>query len=100
MAVQIITPLNAESIRIQLIKPIETQLHRVRIENKNTPHTVDIDLIVFNGKVQDDDLWNKLFISLPVSEILPNLKSGSSGKSLLQIVNELKSSTEAEHVQD
>jgi len=99
-AVQIYTPLDAESIRSSIINPIEIELKRIRTADKNAPRTIDLDLIVFNGKILDEDIWNKLFVALPVSEILPDLKTDSGEKHLSGIAAELKSSAKAELVED
>lgn len=99
-SVLIKTSLNAESIRNNLINPIETKLNRIRTADKYAPRTIDLDLIIFNGEVLDKDVWNKLFVALPVSEIIPDLKPESGEKNLLRIVDELKTSAKADLVED
>jgi 2-amino-4-hydroxy-6-hydroxymethyldihydropteridine diphosphokinase len=96
MAIEIETNLNINEIKNNIIDPIETKLKRVRTSDKYAPRTMDIDLIIFNNKVSDQNIWNKLFIALPVSEINSELINDSNGKTLAQTVELLKSSAKAE----
>lgn len=99
-AVTILTYLDEEGIRNQIIQPIETRLHRVRTKNKFAPRTIDIDIIIFNGSIRDFDIWHKLYIALPISEIKPNLTIEKSGETLAERVNQLKSSARAELIEN
>jgi 2-amino-4-hydroxy-6-hydroxymethyldihydropteridine diphosphokinase len=92
MSVEIKTCLNANQIKTRIINPVETELKRVRTEDKYMPRTIDLDLIIFNDEVLDLNIWSKLFIALPVSEINPDLFNLSTGKTLSETVDKLKSS--------
>jgi 2-amino-4-hydroxy-6-hydroxymethyldihydropteridine diphosphokinase len=96
VAVQVNTGLTSDKYKKVVISPIETELGRVRSNDKYAPRTIDIDIIIFNGKVLDTNIWNKLFIALPVSEIIPVLKNESTGEILIDTVEKLKSSAKAE----
>jgi 2-amino-4-hydroxy-6-hydroxymethyldihydropteridine diphosphokinase len=96
MAVEIETPLNHSQVKNKIINPIETELKRVRTSDKYAPRTIDIDMIFFNQELIDPNLWDKLFIALPVSEIDPNIKNEKSGETIRTIVKRLKRSAYAE----
>lgn len=100
LAVEIKTRHNADQLKTKIISSIESDLNRIRTADKYAPRTIDIDIIIFNGKVLDANIWNKLFIALPVSEIIPDLRNGSTGETLITIVEKLKSSAKAELFKD
>ena len=96
IAVEIETNLKSEEIKQGIIKPIESKIKRVRTENKYAPRTIDLDIIIFNNQIMDKNLWEKVFIALPVSEIKPNLKNPNDQATLKVIANKLKNSAFAE----
>lgn len=57
---------------------LESKLGRVRIDNKNGPRTIDLDILVWNGEVVDEDVIERDFVKESVSELLPELKIGPS----------------------
>ena len=95
-AVEVKTSLTADQLKKKIISPIEIGLGRIRTSDKFAPRTIDIDIIIFNGKVIDENLWNKVFIALPVSEIFPKLINSSTGETLIESAEKLKSSAKAE----
>ncbi len=99
-AVEVITNLNFDQLKRRIISPIEIGLGRIRTSDKYAPRTIDIDIIIVNGKVLDENLWQKVFIALPVSEIIPNLINNLSGETLIETANKLKSSAKAELFND
>lgn len=80
-----LSPLDAEGLKENLIRPLEARMGRVRTEDKNAPRTIDIDLILFDGEVLDSQLWQFAHLAVPVSELLPDFSSGS-GESLKDMV--------------
>ena len=74
-AVLALTPLSAASLKEQVIRPLEAQLGRVRTQDKNSPRTMDMDLILFDQELQDALLWKYAYRAVPVSEILPEYQS-------------------------
>ncbi len=57
------------------LKKIETRLGRIRTNNKSGPRTIDLDTVIFNNQVKDRDVFTRDFIRIPVTELLPELKS-------------------------
>lgn len=89
-AVLIETKLEKHEIKNDLIIEIETQLKRVRTENKYAPRTIDLDLVVFNSEVLDDNVWKFKFAAQPVSELEPDLKDPKSGRSISDLLKNLE----------
>ena len=44
------------------LKGIEQELGRVKTANKNGPRTIDLDIVVWNGRVVDDDYYKRDFL--------------------------------------
>jgi len=81
-AVEIHSELSQHQIKKVLIHEIETNLGRTRTTNKNDPRTIDIDIILFEDRIIDHELWKKSFIALPVSDIHPTLINPEDGMTL------------------
>jgi len=96
LAVKANTILNEKQLKISVLRRIENQLGRVRILNKNAPRVIDLDTIIFNGRITDNEIWEKAFIAVPVAELEPFLHHPDSSMSLKEISEELKSSEHAE----
>jgi len=69
-ALLIETELDAAALKIRL-REIETALGRVRAENKNGPRTIDLDILVWNGEVVDDDVYEREFLKSSIVELIP-----------------------------
>lgn len=71
-AVRFKTDLNPDALKQSLLE-IEDQLGRVRTENKNGPRTIDLDILVFNGKIVDPDVHERAFLQQSIYELAPEL---------------------------
>jgi 2-amino-4-hydroxy-6-hydroxymethyldihydropteridine diphosphokinase len=96
MAVKVKTKLDRKSIKEKILRKIEIDLGRKKLPDKNAPRTIDLDIVVFNGKVIDDDVWSKVFVTIPVSEIEPTLQNPFSAKDIRLIAQEMKNLDQAE----
>ena len=96
LAVKVNTDLNEKHLKAIILRKIENKLGRVRLPDKNAPRTIDMDIVIFNNKVLDNEIWEKIYIALPVSELEPNLLDPISKKKLKEIAIELKSSEQVE----
>ena len=79
LAVRISTPLGAAELKEQVLRPLEAHMGRVRTEDKNASRTIDIDIILFDGKVIDPDLWQHVHRAVPVAELFPDIQSDKRG---------------------
>lgn len=89
LAISIRTKLDRESLRREL-RQIETELGRIRTPDKYAPRTMDIDIIVDDGQVVDEKLWEFAFIAVPVSQIVPDLINPKTSEPLSRIAHLLK----------
>ena len=96
LAAEMDTPLEAEPMKAQLLRPLEARFGRVRTADKNAPRTLDIDIIVFDGQVIDSALWQRAFIALPIAELLPNLPHPQTGERLADFAQRILPSSGAQ----
>lgn len=93
-AVKLLTPLNWQLLREEAIATIEAELQRVREPGKrNTPRTIDIDIILFNRdvfrhgrhQIPDPELLQRAYIAVPLAEIAPHYVHPENGRTLAEI---------------
>lgn len=68
-AVKIKTGLGREELK-QLLKNIEDQLGRDRSAPKFGPRTIDLDIVIWNGKIVDEDYYIRDFLQKSVQEVI------------------------------
>ncbi len=83
------TDLTPESLKFDLLRPIENRLGRVRTEDKNAPRPIDLDIAVYDGVVVDKYLWMRPFMVLTLAELLPGLRHPESGQTLFRMAREM-----------
>jgi 2-amino-4-hydroxy-6-hydroxymethyldihydropteridine diphosphokinase len=84
--------LDAETLKEQVLRPLEARLGRVRSADKHAPRTIDLDIILFDGRLLDPTLWEQAHRAVPVAELLPDYRSGT-GESLKQAAIRLAAAT-------
>jgi 2-amino-4-hydroxy-6-hydroxymethyldihydropteridine diphosphokinase len=89
LAAGLVTLLEAGALKEQVLRPIEQRLGRVRTADKYAPRSIDLDVIVFDGRVLDDELWWRVHLALPLSELLPDLLDPASGRRLREVAQAL-----------
>jgi 2-amino-4-hydroxy-6-hydroxymethyldihydropteridine diphosphokinase len=67
-AVKISTNLGCLEL-VALLKTIEDQMGRDRSAPKFGPRNIDLDLVVWNGKIVDDDYYTRDFLRQNVAEV-------------------------------
>jgi len=68
-AVKVRTILNQNQLNL-LLKDIEDKMGRDRSAPKFGPRSIDLDIVVWNGKIVDDDYYTRDFLQKGVSEII------------------------------
>jgi len=96
LAVKISTRFSLFELKQRVHSIIEDTLGRVRKADKNAPRTMDIDTIIYNEQVIDGDLWEKVFVALPIADIYPEFINLKTRKTLIAIAEELKDSAQIE----
>ncbi|HET6595066.1 MAG TPA: 2-amino-4-hydroxy-6-hydroxymethyldihydropteridine diphosphokinase [Anaerolineales bacterium] len=87
--VLLVTPLMQEVLKEQALLPIEKKMGRQRIANKFAPRTIDIDIVVFDGKPCNDKYWEQAFVVVPLAEINPDYRNPLTRESLLESATRL-----------
>jgi 2-amino-4-hydroxy-6-hydroxymethyldihydropteridine diphosphokinase len=73
------TSLGVEALKTKLLRPLEAQLGRVRSADKNAPRPIDIDIVLYDGRNLDPNLWRYAYRAVPVAEILPDYRCDQGG---------------------
>jgi len=68
------TPLNQADLESRL-KKMESSQGRVRTSNKDSPRTIDLDIVAFNGEIIDSDYYRYPFVKEAVDEIISQIRS-------------------------
>ena len=68
-AAKIRTILN-HNILENILKQIEDQMGRDRTVPKFGPRCIDLDIVVWNGEIEDDDYYTRDFLKKSVQEII------------------------------
>jgi 2-amino-4-hydroxy-6-hydroxymethyldihydropteridine diphosphokinase len=92
MALVVSTQMDAKELKEKLLRPLEAHMGRVRTEDKNASRQIDVDIILFDGELQDPSLWQHAHLAIPVAEIFPELRS-ETGETLKKIAMRLAQST-------
>jgi len=71
-ALLIETELNATRLESRL-KVLETELGRVKTDNKYDPRSIDLDILVWNGEVVDEEVYEREFLRKSINELMPDL---------------------------
>ena len=71
-----VTELGMESLK-QELKIVEDLMGRDRSKPKFGPRIIDLDILIWNGKVIDKDYYDRDFLRKGVEEILPDFESKS-----------------------
>ncbi len=71
-AVLLETELSLEELAIRL-RDIEGSMGRPREGDRSGPRTIDLDVLVWNGRVVDEDVYSRSFLGDAVRELSPDL---------------------------
>ena len=74
-ALLVLTSMEAEILKEQVLHPLEVQLERVRTSDKNAPRTIDVDILLFDQQLLDPNLWQSAYRAVPLAEMLPDYRS-------------------------
>ena len=86
-----LTDLQPNELKEKIIRPIESQLGRVRDENnKYAPRTMDIDLVLFDETPHNTQTWNQAFVIVPLAELIPNFEHPVEKKTLIKLSEQIQ----------
>jgi 2-amino-4-hydroxy-6-hydroxymethyldihydropteridine diphosphokinase len=102
------TEKSAVELKDSLIGSIERRLGRIRQADKNAPRTIDLDIVLYDDAIldytpadgstrhiPDPDLLRFTYCTLPVADLLPEMKHPETGETLRAIAGRL-AATEAQ----
>jgi 2-amino-4-hydroxy-6-hydroxymethyldihydropteridine diphosphokinase len=78
-------------LKEKVIRPIEARLGRIRSENKYSPRTIDIDIVLFDEKPYNDRFWRFAFVIVPLAEIHPEYQNPITRENIVQTATRLRS---------
>jgi 2-amino-4-hydroxy-6-hydroxymethyldihydropteridine diphosphokinase len=76
------THLEPDTLREQLLRPVEDALGRVRSSDPNAPRTIDLDILVFDGQVLEPEIWEQAHWSVPLAELVPDCANPETGETV------------------
>lgn len=93
MAALVETKLSARQLKRDVLRRIETALHRDRSGHRYGPRTIDIDLMLFNREIFNLDghhipnaeVLERAFVAIPLAEISPVYRHPETGQTLAAI---------------
>ena len=92
LALLVTTPLEASQLKDEVLRPLEGRMGRVRTDDKNASRTIDFDIILFDSVCLDPQLWQRIHIAMPVSELFPDYPS-ETGETLREAALRLAEAT-------
>lgn len=78
-ALLIKTDKEMHALKYEVLRPIEKALGRTRTDNRFIPRTMDIDIVIFDDRVIDDDLWDYPHIAVPAAQLAPDFSDDTKG---------------------
>ncbi len=85
------TGLNKNRLKLEVLRPIENQMGRVRSLEKNAPRTIDLDILIIDGIVTDNELWHQVHLAVPFAELNSDYTHPVSGFTISDIARQLSS---------
>jgi 2-amino-4-hydroxy-6-hydroxymethyldihydropteridine diphosphokinase len=82
--------LDPDDLKKEVLQGIENTLGRKRTTDKNAPRTIDLDVLLQNNMILDPNIWSRVYIAVPLAELVPNLKDEFSGHTLKIIASLLR----------
>lgn len=91
-AVLATTEAHPDTFKYQFLRPLEARLGRVRTLDKNAPRTIDIDIVLWDDRVMDEEIWAQAHKAIPLAEIVPQLPS-PMGETLAEVARRFKATS-------
>lgn len=85
------TGLMQVELKERIIRSIEAQLGRTRSEDRFSPRTIDIDIVLFDDVPYNDKFWQYAFVIVPLAEIYPEYQNPLARENIVQTATRLRS---------
>lgn len=83
------SPLQPDEVKQKIIRPIESQMGRMRGKDKNAPRPIDIDIVLFDEIQHNTQTWGQAFVVMPLAELVPEFET-AGGKKLSDFAKQLQ----------
>jgi 2-amino-4-hydroxy-6-hydroxymethyldihydropteridine diphosphokinase len=93
LALELSTSLRPDELKHQTLRPLETQLGRVRTSDKNAPRTIDLDILIYDRIIMETNIWSLAHIACPLADLLPDLRQPNNNLTLYQVAAMLQAQT-------
>lgn len=87
------TDLAADDLLHKTLRPIEARLGRVRTADRNSPRTIDLDILIFDQQILDPLLWEMAHICVPLAEIYPAYTHPETSISIKSIADRMRATS-------
>jgi 2-amino-4-hydroxy-6-hydroxymethyldihydropteridine diphosphokinase len=82
LCISYVVPLPGTALKSKVLLPIERALGRARGRDRNAPRTIDIDILMMDGRPLNLKRWATSFVLIPMAELLPDFTDPAAGQSL------------------
>jgi 2-amino-4-hydroxy-6-hydroxymethyldihydropteridine diphosphokinase len=96
-ACEIVTTLTLKTLKYRYLRPIERRLGRERTKDIFAPRTIDLDILVFDDRIIEPDLFRLAHLAVPAAEIAPHLVDPQRNLPLKLIAEKLISEVTLKH---
>jgi 2-amino-4-hydroxy-6-hydroxymethyldihydropteridine diphosphokinase len=86
-AIQANTHYPLEELKMDILRPIEVRLGRVRSADKYAPRPIDLDIILYGGILIEPRLWTLPFLAIPLASLLPDYRNPETGETLAEVAH-------------
>ncbi len=83
------TSLPAERLKGEVLRPIEAALGRARGPDKFAPRPIDLDIILYSGRLLEPEMWQRPHLVIPLAELLPDCENPRTGEHLPEAARRL-----------
>ena len=100
LVVQITAAFTPQELKYNVLRKIEAQLGRIRSEDKYAPRPIDLDILLFDNKNLEPNIWHQAHITCPLAGLLPDLVDPHTGLKLSQLALDFQRTTPVRHHTD
>jgi len=79
-----------DEMKEKIIHPIEARLGRVRGEDKYAARSIDIDIVLFDGKPISEDWYTLAYVVVPLAEIYPEFQNLITKEKIVETATRLR----------
>lgn len=101
-ALEVSSDLTPESLKYEVLRPLERQLGRVRTKDRNAPRTIDVDISLVGQRVfrdrscrleiPDPEILTRPHVAIPLADVAPDRVHPVTGQRLSEIAAQLDDS--------